>query len=299
MKSKNVLWGLILILIGVLFILKNIGLIDLSWHGLVRVWPAIFILWGISLLPIKEFIKIIFIVVILGISTWIVIDSDGYNDSSWFGNDDDLVTYQSDQNFDIPNKKSVHNAHLELNVAASSFKIKDTTAKLLEFEKHGGKFNYEYISTFLEDNADIIINTKNHTASLRDKGDKITMKLNPSPVWTIDLDAGAASIDYDLSQFKIKELNIDAGASSFDLKLGNLYPETDVTVDAGASSFEINIPKDAGCEMKISSVLSEKNFSGFTKVGKGHYKTPNYDTAKQKIHIDIEAAVSSYTVHRY
>jgi hypothetical protein len=298
MKSKNVLWGLILILIGVLFVLRNIGLIDFGWHSFFRVWPAIFILWGISLLPIKDYIKIIFMVIILGISTWIIIDTDNNYYYRW-DEDNSYETYQSNQDFSIPYNDTVNYAHLELDAAAGSFIINDTTSELLEFYKQGGRVKYEYISSLLDNNADIQISTKNHSVSLRDKSDKIKMKLNPNPVWTLDMDAGAASINYDLSMFKIKELNIDAGASSFYLKLGDLYPETDVTVDAGASSFTIKIPRNAGCDIRISSVLSDKSLKGFNKISRGHYQTSNYDTAQQKIHIDLEAAVSSYTIFRY
>ncbi len=297
MKSKNVLWGLILIVIGVLFVLRNIGLVDFGWHSFVRVWPAIFILWGISLLPIKDFVKIIFMVIILGISTWIIIDDDSY-DYSW-DNFDETGYYNSDQDFTIPYNDSVKYARLELDAAAGGFVIKDTTSDLLEFYKKGGRVKYDYISTVFEDKADIRISSKTHHFSMGDKSDKIRMKLNTSPVWTLDLDAGAAAVNYDLSKFKVKELNIDAGASSFELKLGNLYPETDITVDAGASSFKIIIPESAGCDMKISSVLSNKNIPGFDKMGRGHYRTSNYDTARQKIHVNIDAAVSSYTILRY
>jgi len=44
-KQRGALaWGIILIVIGVLFILENIG-VD-AWENLFRLWPLILIVWG-------------------------------------------------------------------------------------------------------------------------------------------------------------------------------------------------------------------------------------------------------------
>jgi hypothetical protein len=45
-RKDPLVWGLILIVIGVLFILENLGLnaFDISW----RFWPVILIVWGAS-----------------------------------------------------------------------------------------------------------------------------------------------------------------------------------------------------------------------------------------------------------
>lgn len=301
MKAKNLLWGLILILTGVLFILRNLDMIYLNWHNVAQVWPAIFILWGISLLPVKEYLKMILIVVTLGISTWVIVDSSNINnDDSWWEYSDEESDYSdATQHFAIPWEDTVSEARLQLDAVAGSFVINSSTDSLLIFSKKGRKTTYDYIVSNIDGTAEIQINHRNRTVHLGHNNDKIFMRLNKKPVWDIDLDAGAASVKYDLRDFKVHSLNIDAGAASFDIKLGNLYPETDVTIDAGASSFNISIPESAGCELEISSVFSDKSLPGFDKLRSGYYKTPNYDTAQQKIHINIDAAVSSYNIKRY
>ncbi len=301
MKAKNVLWGLILILLGTLFILKNLDLISLNWHAFAQIWPAIFILWGISLLPVKEYLKMILIVVTLGISTWIIVDSSNRDNNNWweFNNDETAEYYGNSQHFAIPLDDSVQKVHLQLDAVAGSFVINEPTDSLLSFSKKGDKTRYDYIVSNIDGKAEVQINHRKQTIRLGNHNDKIKLKLNPAPVWDIDLDAGAASIQYDLSDFKVHSLNIDAGAASFDITLGTLYPETYVTIDAGASSFNIRIPESAGCELKISSVFSDKTIPGFEKEHGGYYKTSNYDSAQQKIHINIDAAVSSYNIKRY
>jgi hypothetical protein len=46
-------------------------------------------------------------------------------------------------------------------------------------------------------------------------------------------------------------------------------------------------------------VLSGKTIKGFEKVDHGHYRTENFDQAKNKIYISVDAAISSYTITRY
>jgi len=43
---ENLIWGLILILIGAIFLLENIGY-D-AWRTLFKLWPLILIFWGAS-----------------------------------------------------------------------------------------------------------------------------------------------------------------------------------------------------------------------------------------------------------
>ncbi|MDI6803724.1 MAG: cell wall-active antibiotics response protein LiaF [Bacteroidota bacterium] len=50
---RNLFWGLVLITLGVLFLLDNLGIADFSY--LIRTyWPVIFILWGIHVLLRKK-----------------------------------------------------------------------------------------------------------------------------------------------------------------------------------------------------------------------------------------------------
>ncbi len=298
MKSKNVLWGLILILVGMLFILRNLGLVEFNWYNIWQMWPVLLVLWGVSVLPVKEDLKVILMVVVLGLSTWLALDTN----VSWTNNNWEETTvkaFHSSQSFSIPADDSIKKVHLELDAAAGTFVIKNTSDSLLEFSKNGWGGNYDYIVSETLTNADIQIHRSKRNINFYKTSHQIYLKLNPQPVWNIDLDVGAALVKFDLKKFKVSEVTIDGGAASFNLTLGERYPSTDVTIDAGASSFKIRIPKNSGCDMQISSFLSGKNFQGFKKIESGHYRTPNYDTAQNKININIDAAISNYTVIRY
>ena len=304
MKFKNVFWGLSLIIIGSLLIARNMGAIDFDWFNIIRLWPLLFILWGLSVLPIRETIKIGVLVVLLGGATWFVLEYPGsgrFNDFSFIIDKDfDNSSSASQQDFTIPFDDTIENARLNMDAAAGKFILQDTTSELLSFSqsgRHNG--NYEYIvhrnnheaTVKISENGNHVFHNNNHR--------EVAIALNSNPVWDINLDAGASSVDYDLSPFKVRKLSLDGGAGSFKITLGDKYPDVKIDIDAGASSLSLSVPENTGCDLEITAVMSGKHLPGFKKVSSGHYQTENFDSAQNKIHLNVDAAVSSFRITRY
>jgi hypothetical protein len=195
----------------------------------------------------------------------------------------------------------VSKAYLQFDAAAGSFYISDTTADLLSFTKRGWGGKYTYAVKRSEDKASIYIDREGDDINFNNKNNssKVKLALNNEPVWDIELDIGAAKLDFDLSDFRVKKLDLDGGAASFEIKLGDRYPKSYINIDAGASEIIIKVPSASGCDLELSTVLSGKTINGFEKVDHGHYRTENFEQAENKIYISVDAAISSYTITRY
>lgn len=310
MKFRNIFWGIILIIIGVLFILQNLNVVDFEWVRLWRLWPVLLVLWGVSILPANNWIKSGLLVVVLAGTVYFMLDQTidwragnnfiekhGYNFD--LDHDDDRTIINQD--FDIPYEDSLSMAYLNFDAAAGAFYLNDTTNKLLSFTKRGSGGKYTYAVKRSENKANIYIEREDGDIRLNNnnKSTKIKLALNTEPVWDVNLDVGAAKLDFDLSQFKVKKLDLDGGAASFEIKLGDKYQKSFVNIDAGASEIIIKVPTSSGCDLNLSTVLSGRTITGFEKVDHGHYRTANFDTAQNKIYITVDAAVSSYTITRY
>jgi len=287
MSFKKVFWGAVLILIGVLIILRNVGTISFTWWSLLRLWPLILVLWGISLIPMKEWIKLLASFLIL-IFAFFMITRDNqarYPGFRWLGkpfhqwnwNDEDWEKWQqkkhgqadiSYQSLVEPYDSTITRAELQLDAAAGDFKIGDTTAHLIYFERKG----------------------REH---------KVNIKLHSAPVWDVDLDIGAAAVNMDMSSYRTKSIDIDGGAASIEMVLGDDYPETQVTIDAGASSITIRVPQESGCEVNANTVLSSRDLEGFHKIKDRTFQTDDFSASANKIFISIDAAVSSLSIVRY
>jgi hypothetical protein len=305
MKTKNVIWGLVLVLIGTLFILKNLDIVYFSWHSIWRLWPVVLVLIGIAILPIKSGIKIALTIITLIIATIILVSFPKFHDwNSWSDNLDRNIespadTPMIDQKIFEPYNDGITEAEMVFDAAAGNFKIDQSSTELFEFLREGNLGKYNYSMKELGNRRDIRIELDEGRVRNIDLKNNVSLKLNPAPLWDLKIDVGAASIDMDLSEFKIRKLDIDGGASSINIRMGNKQDDGKVMINSGASSITIRVPQDVACEVRVKTVLSSKNLEGFDRVSDGTYVTPGFAESSKNLVIQIEAAVSSLQVERY
>jgi hypothetical protein len=308
MSYRKIFWGLLLVLIGVLFILKNTGVLFFTWRSMWHLWPVILILWGISIIPVKDWIKLLLSLVTVVI-TFFAIQQYGPKDNhnwNFEWNDDN-----DHQNKDLDNVTSYNNimsedydsltkfATLKLNIGVGKFNITDTTYKLIEVKHDNNNANYS-MTAKVEDSLTVIdLSLEKGDFNEGKMNNNVNMKLNPNPIWDLDLNVGAAEVDFDLSGFKTRNLKIQGGASDIDLKIGASLPLTDVKIEAGAASMTLRVPESAGCEIISNTFMSSKDFKGFTKVANQKYQTPNFASSTNKIMINLQAGVARVDVVRY
>ena len=65
MKSRNLFVGIILLFIGVIALLAALNVFDFSWVLVWRLWPMLLILIGVMMLPVKDWLKAILLVLTL------------------------------------------------------------------------------------------------------------------------------------------------------------------------------------------------------------------------------------------
>lgn len=315
MKYGHLFWAILLIAIGCLILISNFGWIDFHWSTVWRLWPLILIFWGIAILPIRDLVKYVLLV---GVILFTILFFNRLTEpSDWFrwhdGNNEwrfgDEWNREGDENASSRNMESQSltvpfdtlsaKAELILEAAAGDFRLEGLTQELISFSKEGNVGNY---SLTTEDDAGkkkVRIHLDKSDGPRKYTRNEVEIRLNQKPVWDLSLDIGAAAINMDLKDYLVDTIDITAGASSIDLTLGNKNPVTRVTFNAGASSLNIRLPKEAACEVKSESFLVSRDFEGFTKKGSGLYQSENYAAGKNKIFIDIQTAVSSITIERY
>lgn len=320
MDYKKVFWGVLFILIGLLFVLKNLNILDFSWYQFLNLWPLLLVLWGIAMLPIKGVIKLILSLTMVAMGIYLVNTYDPGcrikfhsprfywhgNRSEWRDSHRDHENNVKSDDTDwetqllsIPYSAEISKATLQLDAAAGEFYLQKTSDELIEVRKEGNIGSYSLTSQKSHDSQVLNLSMEQATIRVNRLKHRVEIKLHEKPVWDLDMDIGAASVDMDLSPFKINRINIDGGASEIQMKLGSLYPEINVVVDAGVSSIVIEVPEDSGCRIKTSTVLSGKNIRGFKKTGSGRYETENFVDSENKILINIDVAGSKIEVRRY
>jgi hypothetical protein len=127
----------------------------------------------------------------------------------------------------------------------------------------------------------------------------VDIKLNPDLIWTLDIDAGAASLEFDLSDYIVERLTMDGGASSMHIILGSRSDDLEVIIETGVSSVIIEVPKDVACEVSSDSFLVSRELPGFDKVSKNTFVSPDFASFEKNISISFGSGISSLKVTRY
>jgi len=313
MKYRHIFWAIVLISIGVLFILNNFGVLDFGWRALWSLWPLILIFWGISILPIKDWMKITGLVLVMAFTIiffdrltqhapWYFFHDD---DEIYWGNDgedddSDMKTYNyKDQDLKVPYDSSSRKGVLRLIAAAGNFTLQGITSDFLGFSKRGDIGNYSL--TTADNNSIKTIDLTMEKGRIRNsvKENKVDIRLTDKIPWDLDFDIGAAEILLDLREYIIDTVNIDAGASSITFKIGEKNQKTHLIFNAGAASISVEIPKTSGCQVISESFMVTKDFKGFEKKSNGLYETPGYSSSKNKITITVKTALSKISINRY
>ncbi|WP_026898879.1 LiaF transmembrane domain-containing protein [Daejeonella oryzae] len=316
MKTEKIVWGLLFVFIGAIFLLDNYNVIDFYWRSVWRLWPLMFIVIGTNMLFNKDDNK--YGPIIAGLITLFALAlityqgtrplSEQHKWSFKYDTDDEENNSSSDKDlgganlFSEPFSASTSRAELNIKGGATSYNLNDTTSNLFDasVSQNSGAYTLEKSS---RDSMEIL------TFRMRDRkgnwnmkgmdGNDADLKLNTKPVWNINLEMGAGTADFDLTAFKINDVKLKGGAASFKIKMPEPLTISNVDVETGVAEVEISIPTSAGCRIKVETGLSSRDFSGFTKQSDGSYITSNYDSSAKKIMINLKGGLSEFNVNRY
>ena len=306
MKTSHIFWGLLFIVLGALVLINNFTTIFMDWATIWKLWPLVVVLLGLSILIKHKYGKGVIAglaAIILAFAIFASFKTATHFISNDFNIDlgDEVNNQYGNTEFNEKYDSTLTYATLNFDAGAGTFIISDTTDNLIDAKTEGHKNNYK-LSRLDTDSSSIIDFDMGDKAIFRfgnNYKNKVDIALNNKPVWDMNFSVGAASIDFDLTEFKTKDLAVDMGAASIKIKLGSLYPETQLSVDAGASDINIFVPKESGCKIITDDALSSKHFNEFVKNDSDNYETSNFDEAANKIYINIECGVSSISVERY
>jgi hypothetical protein len=278
----------------------------MDWGTIWKLWPLVIVLLGLSILIKHKYGKSIMAglaAIILALAIFA-----SFKTATHFIRNDFEVVFGDESKYEFAitdySEKldtTLSYAILNFSAGAGSFSISDTTSNLFFATTKGRKDSYQLRRYDTDSSSFIDFDMEGASFTIGDKGykNKVDMSLNPKPIWDLNLEAGAASMDFDLSELKTKNIEVDMGAASIKMRLGSLYSETNLNIEAGASDIDIFVPKESGCKITTDGALSSKRFKEFDKISSGHYQTENFNQAANKIYIEIDSGVSSISVERY
>ncbi|MBN2549966.1 MAG: hypothetical protein JXB15_12460 [Anaerolineales bacterium] len=262
MRSNTIFWGTILVLLGVLLLLSNMGIVTANIWGII--WPIGLILFGV----------------------WIILGLFLRRN---------LEVEQASIPLEGASQASVRIGH-----AAGRLQIGSGAGpgNLLDGEFGGG---VEIDKKRQADTLGVRLNPS-QTWSFPfawSPGDTLNWSLrltNEVPLG-LELETGANDARVDLTELKVTSLRLSSGASSTDLTLPAVAGYTRVKISTGAASVKVRVPQGVAASIHYSSGLASVSVDKerFPRAERG-YQSTDYDLAQNKVDIEIETGVGSVEI---
>lgn len=301
-NDDGIVGGIILIVIGLIALMVTFFDIEIVWSEIARLWPVFIIIFGISILPFNKFFKSILVIAMILIS--FLLYYNGVKDDKDFTCEN--IQQESDvdvQEFSEPFINNIKEADVEINYGAGTLNL---NVPVKEFVKASNASNYivqDFSVKYENDKADIVFDLTadnlNVTGKKSVSNNFFNIALNENPLYNFEINVGASNMNFNLSDYKVADIDVNGGACDIYIKLGDLHNYTDVSINTGVSDIKIGIPENSGCRVECESVLSNRSFDGFMKKSSGVYETTNYSSAQNIVNIEFAGAISDFEIYRY
>jgi cell wall-active antibiotic response 4TMS protein YvqF len=127
---------------------------------------------------------------------------------------------------------------------------------------------------------------------------QMELLLNPRVPLTLDVQEGASSGTLDLSKLRVGTFDLQTGASHLSVVMPESSGATEASIKGGAASIDVQVPSGVAAQITYQGGLSTVNVdqSRFPASGERSYRSPDYDSAQNKLDLAIQAGVSTVTV---
>ena len=261
MRRKNIIWGGFLILLGIFFLLDNLGIIHLNFWSVF--WPLLLITFGLQML--------------------------------WGARGRQSTTFIVEEA--TMSLKGIEEAHIQVNYGAGELNIDGETApdELLS-GTFGGGLDYK-----TEEDGDImhleLFSPRKRNGRWRDEERNWDFGLNNAIPMTLDVKVGASEAILDLAQLNLSQFHLKTGASDAQITLPTAASYTDCRIETGAASVVVTVPIGVAARIRTKKGLADVNIdqTRFLRTN-GQYESVDYATAENKVDINISVGVGSVIV---
>ncbi len=267
MRSNRTFWSLLLILIGVLLLLSNLGLLPVNVWPLI--WPGILIVLGLWILIRRAF-------------------GPGSVEA---------------ESISVP-LEGAQKARVVVSHGAGRVRVSGAAApgQLLSGQFNGGaevKVNRSAGMLDVDLRADVGRGLDFAFPWVWGPGSALdwTFSLSSEVPLSLELKTGASELNLDLTHLRLTELRLETGASSSDITLPERAGLTTVSVEGGATSVKLRVPEGVAARVRTDGGLAEfkVDTTRFPKTA-GGYESSNFDEAENKVEIRAEVGLSSVTI---
>jgi len=265
MRRGRTFWGAVLLLVGTLLLLENLGILTVDvWQVL---WPSLIILFGM----------------------WFLLRSTTGPKSL------PIETFQ------VP-LDGASKLHLALHYGAGRLHVGpgSSAEAALEGTFEGG-LDHEVNRRDTDLHVDLRVPTDDVLDLIpwgADHGLDWDLKLSDGVEVELSVDAGASENRLDLGGLNVSRLAFKTGASDTRIRFSERPENAQAEISLGAASAKLTIPDNVAASVRINSGLSGIKIDEHRFPRQGEtYESPSFASAAQRLTIRIEAGVGSVEIN--
>lgn len=309
-NRSQIIIGIILISMGVLFLLNTFGIIPvIDWSILLKYWPLIFIFVGLNIILHRT--RLWWLVPLLLIITILIFFflQPGIEQIDYHKYNRGLFSSHSEKN-----RSGVYNYRVDYEQDVDIFDVKLNFASA-DLTVSSGNENYlfsavlEYLSrkptvkyNFNDNNKQASLNIsqpgKSNLFNYSRLANNWSLLLNDDVPVSLLINSGAGDFRLKLANLVVQEVVLNLGAGNLDIMLGSKTRY--LKLNSGAADVDISLPEGIGVRIKTTGIVNSNNFieKGLQKDA-GFYLTKNYDEAVHKLDIKITSPASDIKLDFY
>jgi hypothetical protein len=260
-RNRALLWPAILILVGVLALLVNLGAIPTDrLYRLADLWPALVIILGLELLVNRARLPpavdvtasvLIVAVAIAGAGLYVALGPPIPGGTHTISFSEPLEELQQ--------------ATLEVDAGSSNLNVQGGSTSVIN-DLFQAEITYTGPAPTVRvdrgNPARVVIEQNGHFGFFGHQSIHLAIQLNSSVRWNLAVHSGASQDRYLLSTFQVGSVEIDTGASTEDIDLPHPSGTVPVKINGGALTVHLHRPSGTAASVKVSGGAVRLDFDG-------------------------------------
>jgi N-terminal domain of toast_rack, DUF2154 len=131
-----------------------------------------------------------------------------------------------------------------------------------------------------------------------DEHARMNVRLAQTTPLMLNIEAGASDSLLDLSALQVTQLDLQTGVADTRVRLPQAAGHTSVSVHGGVSDLSFEVPQGVAADIRVSDGLASRQIDErrFQSMGGGHYRSAEYDTAANRIDMQIELGIATLRI---
>lgn len=299
-KRKSLVWPLVLIGLGAILLLNNLGIVDWSiWSVLWRMWPLLVIAVGLDLIlgrrsGVWAAITVVIVLAMFAGGFWLISGVTG----TW---QIDPVTVSIAQELEGAESAEVH---IQMGVGLLEMESQAEPGDLLIEGKIDLADERDYREKVSNNDGQMIYSlsttdTQYHPGWLFSQLDGETeswdLQLNPEVALVLNVDTGVGKTTLDLTKVQLEELDVESGVGEVAVYLPDAVG-VNVSVHAGIGKTVVYLPAGTPVRVRTDTGIGNLSLDGSFNFQNGYYYSESYVDGAPYMDLYVENGIGNMHV---